>query len=299
MHFRNSEGPRGFFWKYAIAYMVCAGLFIALYIGVGATLVPGILEASTDPYAAETFFSQSIGNILLFYLVILVAALLFASVFEACALRHYVRREAFSLGFGVDELRLIGLYFLWMLTIFALYIIVAIPIGLMIGLAAGLAGDAGPAVVLPLIILLPIAVYCLLIWVAVRLSPAAAITIRDRKLTFLSARRATKGRFWSLFGAYLVLFVVVYLILIVIVAVFIGIGIGLATTLPPGIFEGDPDALAALWANPALWVLGVAGFLVYGVVQSLITYAAYGIPARAAVTDPSWSDSDRTAETFS
>lgn len=298
-HFQNSQGPKGFFWKFALAYLIGAALFFGVYIGAGALLVPGIVEASTDPYAAETFFSQSLGNILAFYGVIIVAAVIFGSMFEASALRHYVRRTGFSIGFGADELRLIGVYFFWMLTIFAVYIAVAVPLGIIIGVVAALAGNSGMMAVVPLMILLPIAVYCALIWVAVRLSPAAAVTIRDRKLTFLSARKATKGRFWALFGAFLVMFVVMYLIFIIVIALFLGAGIGLSGTLPAGLFEGDPGALAEVISNPVIWVLGASGFVIYCLLQSLFYFAVLGIPARAAVTDPTWNDFDRTAETFS
>lgn len=36
----------------------------------------------------------------------------------------------------------------------------------------------------------------------VKFSPAAAMTIRDRKIRFASAWGATKGKFWPLLGAY-------------------------------------------------------------------------------------------------
>ncbi len=291
MHFRNTKGPPGFLWKFVLTYIVGFAIIAGIYMAALAFAAPQLANAGNDPYAMETFFAQNWGAVVLFYLVILVLGLLLGSVFEAAALRRYTRREGFSIGFGADELRLIGVYFLWLLTIFGIYLGTALPVGLVFGVLGYLAREAAPFLAPLLMFVAIILIYCSLIFFSVRFSPAAAVTIRDRKLSFTSAWSATKGRFWPMFGAFLVLSIVVYVAMIVFFGITIGVGFAATGGFPTG---GTGPGL-----NPMMIVMAVLSPLGLGIIQAIAYFAFIGIPARAAVTDPKWSDLEGTAETFS
>ena len=291
MHFRNTKGPPGFLWKFVLTYIIGFAIIAGIYAAAAAFAVPQLANAGNDPYAMETFFAQNWGAVLLFYLVIIVVGMLLCSVFEAAALRHYTRREGFSIGFGADELRLIGVYFLWLLTFIGIYVGTALPIGIVFGVLGYFAREAAPFLAPLLMFVGIILIYCSLIFFCVRLSPAAAVTIRDRKLSFTSAWSATKGRFWAMFGAFLVLLIVVYVLMTVFFGISVGIGFAASGGFPAG---GTGPGL-----NPMMIIMAVLAPLGLGIIQAIAYFAFIGIPARAAVTDPKWNDLEGTAETFS
>lgn len=298
MHFQNARGPKGFIWKFILTYILGLLVFGLIYLGAMSTLVPGLVEASTDPYAVQTFFSQSLGNIILFYVILIVTSLIFGAVFESAALRHYVRGEGFSIRFSSDELRLIGVYFFWVLTILLVYVVVVLPLGIIAGLIATAMNSSAQMVMLPMFLIIPLIVYAALIFVSVRLAPAAAITIRDKKLTFYSARKATKGRFWAMFAAYLIMFILMYVVLIIVAAI-IGVT-GLAVFgSAASLANGNPQAIMDMISNPSIWIFGIFATLIFGGLYSMFYFAFQGIAARAANTDPDWSADFMAAATFS
>jgi len=132
-----------------------------------------------------------------------VFVLLWAAVFRAVLFPE--DRRFFYLRLGMDELRLLGT----VLVVFVggyLAVVVGGVIVTMVLVAIGkaVAGDGGAGLVA---ILAFVALFCVAIWAFVRVSPCGPLTIYRRKVIIGPAWRLTKGVFWRLLAAYLLLFV--------------------------------------------------------------------------------------------
>lgn len=134
-------------------------------------------------------------------------------MFEAASQRRYIRDEAFSLRFGADEVHMLGTSFFWFLL---QGVVMAIPVLSMFsafGAAAAFVNDnisqeafagrfiGGIAVsMLAFLVLFPVYIFF-----ATRFSPCFGLTIKDRKVAFLDAWAASRGRFWPILGAYVII----------------------------------------------------------------------------------------------
>jgi hypothetical protein len=147
------------------------------------------------------------------YLLDFVLLLVF-TVLMAAALRAALRpaeRSFASLRLGMDELRLIGLSLVLVIAFFVMMLVLGIVVGIVfaaIGIAAGSGGapsGAGIAGIGIGFVLMMLVIYAAPIFFAVRLSPAYALTMLRRKIVIGEAWRLTSGKFWVMFGGYLVL----------------------------------------------------------------------------------------------
>lgn len=144
-----------------------------------------------------------------YYGVYLVGALVWFAAYEAACLRWLVRGERgglFGFSLGADTWRVLLTYVIW----FVLWVGFCVVVGLFYGVLIGVSG-AAPAVRIPMMLigaLAPLALAALLIWVATRLSPAAAASIAARRFAFLDAWKITRGRFWEMLGAFVILLAV-------------------------------------------------------------------------------------------
>jgi len=192
---------------------------------------------------------------------------------------------------------LIVVALLWLLTILALYIGIAV----LVGVIAFAASAVSPELAGVLAFVLGLMGLAAFLFAVVRLSPAAAMTIRDRKIRFSSAWGATKGRFWPISGAYIVMALIAALVLLV-VYIIIAAAVGglMLSSIDFSAGEPTPEEIAALFLNPASITLGVVlgflGYFIYGVVL----FAFQGIPGLVAKTDPKWSGAGSVVnDTFS
>jgi hypothetical protein len=197
-----------------------------------------------------------------------------------------MRDEGFSLRIGGDEGRLFVVGLLWILTLFGLYLAIAIVVGVVGGGLAAAMGETGALLIIPLVI----AGIGLFVWVVVRLSPASAMTVRDRKITFTSAFQASKGRFWQMFFAFIIMAIIAYIVSIVLQLVLAGV-IGGALMTNPAMMSGaqDPEAMMAALFSPATLVIAGLVYFVMSAINGIIQFAWAGIPALAAKTDPNWT----------
>ena len=137
----------------------------------------------------------------------LLGLVIFAA-FEAACLRWMVRQEPggpFGIGFGADTWRVFAIYWMWFACLLAVTVgVVAFYLAL-----RTLAGLHQVLQVAAMLIgaLAPLGLIGVLLWVGVRLSPAAATSVASKKLTFFGAWGATRGRFWPLLGAFVLVFV--------------------------------------------------------------------------------------------
>ncbi|WP_298917526.1 hypothetical protein [uncultured Algimonas sp.] len=284
LHFARTGAPRGFVWRYALAYL----LVTLLFGGVMALLFGGwyvdmfSAVASDDPQAVIETTQMSGSMMALIYLVVLPLSLLFYAVFEAAYLRRYMRRDRFRLRLGADEWRVFVVLLIWMVAFIASTIVIAIAIALavlFVGIAMGsLESETGPPTAFMLIGTLSyIAVFVGLGALAVRFSPAAALTIRDRRVRFFEAWRATKGKFWTLFGAYAAWLALAMVAYIVVMAVFMVI-------LMPVMGGMESVEAPDMSFPPALLALMALLYLAMLVASALFYYVWAGPAALAAKT---------------
>ena len=130
-------------------------------------------------------------------------------VLLAAALRAALRPEEGGVAFirlGGDELRLIGLAIFIFVCFYLGFIVIAIILTIVTALfgAVGGLGAAMIAGILEMIVLL-----CLFVWIWVRLSLALPLTFLRGTFVLAESWRLTRDRFWTLFGGYFILFLVV------------------------------------------------------------------------------------------
>lgn len=159
--------------------------------------------ASGVPAPPSGAFLRDIWLIDLIYF--LVAILLYAAAFRAVIAPE--RDEAAYLRVGGDELRLLGLGIILFLLFAVAMIIAIIGLGLLGALLAKLTGiGAGgtAAIAIPLVLIC----YAVAIFAGVRLSLAGPLTMLRKRITIGESWRLTRGHFWVLFGAYIVLWLI-------------------------------------------------------------------------------------------
>ena len=109
-HFMKHEGPKGFLWKYFLGYLLVSfALYAIAGFAIFSVMQPMFAFMTSNPAEPDitiifSMMFRMLGVMALFLPVYLV----FASVFEASALRRYIRKEGFSLSFGNDEFRVMG-----------------------------------------------------------------------------------------------------------------------------------------------------------------------------------------------
>lgn len=290
MHFRRTPAPGGFFWKFLIAYGVLytlAGAAIFALIGPGyLRLIQMGMESPNGDLPPEEVWSV-LGPILGGYALATPVFLMVWAMLEAAVQRRYTRLEGFRLGLGGDEFRLAAVALLYFVLFIGLYIasaiVIGIPFAIIAAAAAGGGGEAMGIVGGLLAFVLVIAVICFWIFVLVRLSPAAAMTIRDRKIHFFGAWGASKGRFWPLFGAFLIVMVVSAIAGQVLQMILM---FGLMGAVIPQMDALESGDFSGLLSSPALWISGLLMLIGYVVVYAGTHFIGAGIPAHAANTDP-------------
>lgn len=286
----------------SIAFLVGALVIYAAFVG-GLFAITGLnpfemqavaMQAESDPGALQQQFGSPsvIASIMLLYFAFIFVICVWFAAYEAACLRWMIRGEQKGLfGFTLDgdTWRVYGTYWAWLifciLGIIALMIILGV-LGAVLGVLLGQSG-ASPGAMASLAVLPFIAIF-VPIYFATRFAPAAAVSVAERRFKFFDAWPATKGRFWALFGAFLLLWV-----LYVIVA--LGLMVAwLAYTLGPQASEifAQADATAmSLAINQAVidamaTPMGLGTYIAVQLVTltfALVFYVAlFGINARAA-----------------
>ena len=138
-----------------------------------------------------------------------IASLLFYSVMMCAVFRAVLRpsESGFaSLRIGMDELRMIGIILLLVVAL----IIVGVVAGLVLGVVLGglFAATGGGAMAFLFSFLTPLALLCGIIFLWVRLSLIFSMSFVRRRIVIDDAWSITRGHFWMLFGAYLVIFII-------------------------------------------------------------------------------------------
>jgi hypothetical protein len=156
---------------------------------------PGGNPNALPPMGASLLFN--LGFIIL-YMVLLTAAM-------RSALKPSERGIAY-LRLGMDELRQIGLCLFFLILFYVGLIIIGIVVAVIAGLVIAAAGT-GTAMILAIAIGIAVLVVptC---WLSVRLSLSFPLTLLRGAITISESWRLTRGRFWTLFGGYLLIYLV-------------------------------------------------------------------------------------------
>ncbi|HEY5411592.1 MAG TPA: hypothetical protein VIJ94_12800 [Caulobacteraceae bacterium] len=183
-----------------------------------------VLAVATMPFARSMAAMQSIGVAdranpaavmaklepsLGFIGAIIPLELVLLAVLSAAVYRVVLRPEEKGLArlkLGADELRLGILWIELGLFLAAVGFLALIPLT-MVFTVLGVAAKAAPENAIALLSASYLVLLALYAWLGVRFSLAGPLTFARREVRLFSAWRLTKGRFWPLFGCYLLTFI--------------------------------------------------------------------------------------------
>ncbi|HST36978.1 MAG TPA: hypothetical protein VLK25_10170 [Allosphingosinicella sp.] len=275
------------------------GVFALGYFMIASMMPMMAIDQNADPSVAMGAIGSFFGRLMLFYF----AFFCLYNVLRTAAQRAMLRpRESgfASLRPGRDELRQIGLSIILAILFGVVYLIAAFILGIVavaVGVGGGLGAPGGSAAAgagLGLVMILGIlAIFCLMMFLWVRMSLAYPLTLLRGHIVLGEAWQLSRGHFWTLFGAYLVLMLTVF-----------GISIALSALLQGDYWSqvlggraADPAAMRAQIEAQYSLGLHMILSLVLGVVVGGVTIALTGgslaSAARALV-----GDHEAIADTF-
>lgn len=299
-HFSKTGGPAGFIWKFALGYALISCLVQGFSVWLQWPLYETYIEMFASGGDFETYAEDisrvsaatSLKGMLMLPLTVLVWVM-----FEGASQRRYMRGDGFRLRIGADEGRIFVVGLIWMALLFAMYFAfaIAILIPVVIGLALG--SNGAIFAVLLGIVIVP-AVMVLALWIFARLSAATALTVRDQKIRFSSSWRVTKGKGWTILGAWIVLMLIALVAVIVFYVIAAALGLGIVSSQVPDLLDGrgsEAEVLAAV-ASPVFWIPMLLILLAFLLFQSSLMHIFGGPAALAARTDPEWIGADVAGE---
>lgn len=199
------NGAFGLVRERPLAVLVWCGCYLAVTIGWALYWMPfqsALLTAGANPgRTIEDLPALFIGIGLFGLGAIIVQMVLITAAYRA-VLRPRESGFAF-LRFGMDEVRQIVLAIVMIVGFYILIFVGFFAIAFGGAFLAGI-GTAGKVLGILLGIVLGIAFLCLCIWLAVRLCVAFPLMVLRRRFAIGEAWRLSRGNFWTLFGAFIV-----------------------------------------------------------------------------------------------
>lgn len=243
--------------------MVLVGALVFLLAG-GSILSMAAMGDDPDPAAVMAAMS----GIWLVLLLAIPVFMIISAMFTAAVYRAILRPDERKLAYvtlGADEWRMILVGIIY-------FIIGAIVAAVIVGLFVGVAAVVGEAARGLVLFLLGLAALCLWIFLGVRISLAWVQTFAERRLNLFGTWSLTGGRFWPMFGMWLLAFVF---------AILVAIGATILSYIPLLAFGGM--AALAQTASPDFAAMSggiIVGLILYGliqlvgsIIQSVVLYA--------------------------
>lgn len=258
------------------------------------TLVQGV-DNETDQAVIAGAMWDGVARLLPWTVITILLSWAVWAMFETASQRRYIWGEGFSLRFGADELRMMVVGLLWWLLAMAL---IFLPILLVMGStfwtmfsnisnpevfeSEAFAAQMGMQILGMfglMLFILP-----LYIFLATRLAPCFGLTVMSRRIRFLDAWEVSRGRFWPILGAYLILAIGGSIIGQVITGIAQGLMMPVFIRMA-NVAETGSDPAAILLSADFLVPLGIFYFLVL-FVQGVLQHIVGGPAAFAARHDP-------------
>lgn len=297
-------------WLFGATYAACYLAVFGLLALIGArdlTEWAAALEAIADtasPDAAASLMLGSVRRLLPLALISGLAAWALWAMFETASQRRYIWGQTFSFGFGVDEARMMVVGLLWGLMGVAVFMIPVITVfaGVFSLLSEGVSG-AGPDEIEGQILAtvfgvfgLMLLVFPLYVFLATRIAPCFGLTVKDKRIRFLKAWSVSRGRFWPILGAYVILAVGGGF------AIQMAQGIGQLALMPFFMFgvsgpEPTPEQMTAYFTSPGFLIPAAIFMYFFLFLQGVLQHAVGAPAALAARFDPEGGveDIDRIA----
>ncbi|PHQ58809.1 MAG: hypothetical protein COC03_07735 [Robiginitomaculum sp.] len=303
--FRTQDGKafakRLWFWAsaaYAIAMLVTFPFIIKHY--------PDLLEANWHNMKAM-MAGRAPDNAALFailpkmlpsYLFLMASMLAIGAAVETALHKKVLlgeEEQRMPLRFGSVQLRvLIAQVAVWMIW-FLVYTIGVLVLALFIGALATAVPILGAIIGVAGFI----ALMCLLLFLPIRLAPAAALSVNSNSLQIMGARKVSKGIFWNLLGAYLAVIISGYVFIYVVMSVGVIAVTGDAAFLEAlsGMGEENPKlafaAAAERFKNPLVMFIGIVAIFAYAGAYAIYTLSISGI---SSYTVKWWRGNDEASQ---
>lgn len=281
----------GFILLYAaligVAWLTLGGgAFVSWYNEALAAQASGEVYEAAPPNPMGVLLLLPVAFVWVFLLFILFAA------YEAACVRWMLRGDTsapLQLHFGADMWRVYGTYWAWLI-----YVAITWVIFFVVMMAAGAVGANSGAMGGWVGLAITAAYLVAWFYTSVRLSPASATSIGVGEFAPLKAWRASKGRFWALFGSYFLLIIIYFVVVCFVSAialgsfysqVFGGLDWTMAQTNPEGFMreyeQASMRAMQQMFSNPASIALYVASQVLTFVIALMFYVLWFGVEARA------------------
>ncbi len=303
--FRTQDGKffakRLWFWAsaaYAIAMLVTFPFIIKYY--------PDLLEANWHNMKAmmdgrtpdNMALLAILPKMLPSYLFLMVSMLAIGAAVETALHRKVLFNEeeqGVPLRFGAVQLRVLlaqlAVWIIW----FLVYTIGVVVLALFIAALA----SAVPILGIIIGVVGFIALMCLLVFLPISLAPAAALTVNNNRLQVMGARKVSKGIFWNLLGAYLVVVIGGYILIYVVMTIGVIVVTGDTAFLEAlsGMGAENPkiafEAAAERFKNPLVMLMGIIAIFAYAGAYAAYTLSISGI---SSYTVKWWRGNDEASQ---
>ena len=229
-------------------------------------------QARADPARALA----ALGQLAPSYALFLVVATIFYSFLYAAMNRSVLRPADDRFGYfrlGGDELRQLGLQLL----LFAVFLGAYVGLVLALVLITVLLGLALKVMAAIVAVVGVVAVVCALIFLAVRLSLASALTFDTGRIDLFGSWTLTRGRFWPLFGTYVLVLALVAVVYLLSALVILAVVAALSGGNPMAGMSHPDMSFPGAWLSPAKLAQTVLGAVLSALVWPLMLTPAAAI----------------------